>query len=398
MSGRRPLTSSCCTEILACARIAAMNTEQTKYWVALNHVRRLGTTRFRKLEAYFGDLGSAWKASPGQLRAAGLDERAASALVESQSRISPDAEVERLEKAGVQALCWHSQAYPPRLKQIDDPPPVLYVKGSLLPEDERSVAVVGTRSPTTYGREAASNLSGDLAANGITITSGLALGIDTVAHRAALAQGGRTIAVVANGLDITYPRVNANLSGQIEEQGAVVSEYPLGTRPDSRGFPRRNRLISGLSLGTLVVEAGDKSGARWTVYHALEQNREVFCVPGSIFSPASRLTNRLIQDGAKLVSSHTDILEELNLRVVTRQIEMRLAEDLPPSPDAEGEADLLRCLDHEPMHIDDIQREASLPIAQVGSLLTMLELKGLVKQVGGMHYVRIGEATPAYGN
>lgn len=375
-----------------------MNTEQTKYWVALSQVRRLGATRFRKLEAHFGSLESAWKASPGQLRSAGLDERTTAALVEARTRISPDAEEEKLEKAGVQALCWHAQEYPPRLKQIDDPPPVLYVKGSLLPEDERAVAVVGTRSPTTYGREVASTLAGDLAAHGITITSGLALGIDTVAHRAALAQGGRTIAVVANGLDIVYPRDNTGLSRQIEEQGAMVSEYPLGTRPDSRGFPRRNRLISGISLGTLVVEAGEKSGARWTVYHALEQNREVFCVPGSIFSPASRLTNRLIQDGAKLATGCGDILEELNLKVVTRQIEMRLSEDLPPSPDASGEAGLLRCLSHEPMHIDDIQREASLPVALVGSLLTMLELKGMVKQVGGMHYVRIGEATPAYGN
>ena len=375
-----------------------MNLEQTKYWVALNQVRRMGTTRFRKLEAHFGDMGNAWKASPGQLRAAGLEERTATALVEARGKISPDAEVDRLEKAGVQALTWHDQAYPPRLKQIDDPPPVLYVKGSLLPEDERAVAIVGTRSPTTYGREAAAALAGDLAGNGITIASGLALGIDTVAHRAALTQGGRTIAVVANGLDVVYPRDNANLSRQMEEQGAVIGEYPLGTRPDPRGFPRRNRLISGISLGTLVVEAGEKSGARWTVYHALEQNREVFCVPGSIFSPASRLTNRLIQDGAKLVTGYSDILEELNLRVVARQIEMRLADDLPPSPDADGEAHLLRCLDHEPMHIDDIRRETTLPVALVGSLLTMLELKGLVKQVGGMHYVKTGEAAPIYGS
>ena len=365
-----------------------MDMEQTKYWVALSQVRRLGATRFKKLEAHFGDLANAWTAGPRELRAAGLEAQTASTLVESRSRISPDDEMAKLEKADIQALTWRDMAYPPRLKQIDDPPPVLYVKGNLAPEDERAVAVVGTRSPTTYGREAAASLAGDLAGSGITVISGLALGIDTLAHRAALAQGGRTIAVVANGLDIIYPRDNATLSRQIEEQGAVVSEYPLGTRPDPRGFPRRNRLISGMSLGALVVEAGEKSGARWTVYHALEQNREVFCVPGSIFSPASRLTNRLIQDGAKLVHSHTDILEELNLKVVERQIELRLAEDLPPSPDADGEADLLRCLNHEPTHIDDIRREASLPVALVGSLLTMLELKGLVKQVGGMHYVR----------
>ncbi len=375
-----------------------MNPEQTKYWVAFSRVKRMGATRFKKLEAHFGDLQTAWEAGPGQLRAAGIDSTVSQAVAEAREKTSPDEEITRLERAEVRALTWHDAEYPPRLKHIDDPPPVLYVKGQLLPEDERAVAVVGTRSPTAYGREAAAGLSGDLAGSCITIVSGLALGIDTVAHRAALSKGGRTIAVVANGLDITYPRDNSGLSRQIEEQGAVVSEYPLGTRPDARGFPRRNRLISGMSLGTVVVEASEKSGARWTVYHALEQNREVFCVPGSIFSPASRLTNRLIQDGAKLVSGYTDILEELNLRVVARQIELRISEDLPDSPDAEGEVALLRCLDHEPMHIDDIGRKASLPVALAGSLLTMLELKGLVKQVGGMHYVRTGEATPIYGN
>ena len=366
-----------------------MDVEQSKYWVAFGQVRRLGAVRFKKLEAHFGDLGNAWRAGVADLRAAGLEKQVATALVDARPHISPDEEVARLEEADVQALTWSDPAYPPRLKQIDDPPPVLYVKGSLLPEDERAVAVVGTRSPTAYGREAATSLAGDLAGNDIAVVSGLALGIDTMAHRAALTRGGRTVAVVANGLDIIYPKDNTGLSRQIEEQGAVVSEYPLGTRPDPRGFPRRNRLISGMSLGTLVVEAGEKSGARWTVYHALEQNREVFCIPGSIFSPASRLTNRLIQDGAKLVSAYSDIMEELNLSVVSRQIELRLAEDLPPGPDDDGEASLLRCLNHEPMHIDDIRREVSLPVALVGSLLTMLELKGQVKQVGGMHYVRI---------
>ena len=374
-----------------------MEMEQTRFWVALSGVRRLGTIRFRKLEAHFGDLEHAWRADHRELRAAGLEEPAAAAIIEARRRTSPEAEMARLEKAGAQALTWHNPAYPPRLKQIDDPPPVLYVKGNMVSGDECAVAMVGTRSPTTYGREAAAALSGELARSGITIVSGLALGIDTIAHRAAVQEQGRTIAVVANGLDVNYPKENAGLSRQIVEQGAVVSEYTLGTRPDPRGFPRRNRLISGLSLGTVVVEAGEKSGARWTVYHALEQNREVFCVPGNIFSPASRLTNRLIQEGAKLVIGYTDILEELNLRAVTRQIELRLEDELPPSPDAQGEGELLRCLKHEPMHIDDIQQEASMSAALVASLLTMLELKGMVKQVGGMHYVRIGEAGAIHG-
>jgi DNA processing protein len=361
----------------------------------------LGTVRFRKLEAHFGDLENAWRARLSDLRAAGLEPKIASGVVAAQSRLSPDDELERLTKAGVRAINWHSAEYPPRLREISGAPPVLYYRGELLPTDERSVAVVGSRSPTSYGREAGASLSGDLARHGICIVSGLALGIDGVAHRAALEHGGRTIGVVANGLDVVYPREHANLYRQIAEQGAVISEHPLGTRPDSRGFPRRNRLVSGMTLGTLVVEASETSGARWTVQHALEQGREVFCVPGSIFSPVSRLTNRLIQEGAKLVLSYTDILEELNLSVVARQIELRLSPDLPPvfaSEADDGEISLLNCINQEPVHIDDIRRQVGLPIASVSSLLTMLELKGKVRQVGCMHYVRIREATSIYGN
>jgi len=272
--------------------------------------------------------------------------------------------------------------------------PRYYIKGTILPDDERAVAVVGTRGPTTYGREAAAALTTDLARNGITIVSGLARGIDGVAHRAALDAGGRTIAVLASGLDTVYPREHAGLFQRTQGAGAVVCEYPLGVRPDPRSFPRRNRLISGMSLGTLVIEAPNKSGAVWTVRHALDQNREVFCVPGSIFSPASQFTNRMIQEGAKLVSSYTDVLEELNLTVVAHQVEMPMIQDQAD----DTEAALLQYLDDEPLHIDDIRRSASLPIAAVSSLLSMLELRGKVKQVGCMHYIRIRETSPIYGN
>ena len=374
--------------------------DQLKYWVSLHKISLLGTVRFRRLEAYFGDLASAWTAGLGDLRAAGMEGRVAAEIASARSRIDPDGELERLARAGVQAVTWHDGEYPPRLKEISDPPPVLYYKGEVLPSDERSMAVVGTRSPTTYGREAAAYLSGDLARQGVTIVSGLALGIDGIAHRTALDSVGRTIAVVANGLDMVYPKEHTALFHRIPEQGAVVSESPLGVRPDPRGFPRRNRLISGMSLGTLVVEAGEASGARWTVYHALEQDREVFCVPGSVFSPASRLTNRLIQEGAKLVTNCNDILEELNLTVVARQIEMRLVDGpaFAPGPFHDSQSSLLGLLDQEPVHIDDIRRRASLPMSEVSGLLTMLELRGLVKQVGCMHYVRVREVNPVYGN
>lgn len=368
--------------------------EDIKYWVALNRVPQLGTVRFRRLEAHFGKLAGAWQASLAELKAAGIEDRPAREIVAARSRISPDAEIERMSLAGVKPLNWHHHDYPPRLKEIHDPPPVLYYKGTILPDDERAVAVVGTRGLTTYGREAAAALTTDLARNGITIVSGLARGIDGVAHRAALDAGGRTIAVLASGLDTVYPREHAGLFQRTQGAGAVVCEYPLGVRPDPRSFPRRNRLISGMSLGTLVIEAPNKSGAVWTVRHALDQNREVFCVPGSIFSPASQFTNRMIQEGAKLVSSYTDVLEELNLTVVAHQVEMPMIQDQAD----DTEAALLQYLDDEPLHIDDIRRSASLPIAAVSSLLSMLELRGKVKQVGCMHYIRIRETSPIYGN
>ena len=364
-----------------------------KHWVALSLIPNLGAVRFRLLEDHFRSLEAAWTASVGELKAAGVDDKTARAIVTHRADISPDGEMEKLQKAGVRALTWNDSSYPPRLKEIHDPPPVLYVRGEVLPEDERSVAVVGTRKATSYGREAAATLSRSLAGSGVTIVSGLARGIDSVAHRAALEGEGRTIAVFGCGLDVIYPPEHRKLARDILDRGALVSEHPMGTRPDARHFPRRNRLISGMTLGTLVVEAGEISGALLTVRQALEQNREVFCVPGSIFSPVSRGTNALIQEGAKLVMGHTDILEELNLTVVSHQIEMR--EILHP---ADGnESALLAHLSHEPVHIDEVRRRSGLPIAVVSSTLSMMELKGMVRQVGGMNYTRIREAVAGYG-
>ncbi len=408
----------------AYARIPAMpDMKDIKYWVALNRVPQLGPVRFKRLEAHFGRLEHAWNAGLAQLRAAGLEDRPAQEVLAARARVDPDAEMERLEKAEVRVLDWNHTVYPRRLKEIHDPPPLLYVKGDILPEDERSLAIVGTRSPTTYGREVASTLATGLANSGICIISGLARGIDGIAHRATLDAGGRTIAVVANGLDMVYPGEHTELARQIQAHGAVVSEYPLGVRPDAKGFPRRNRLISGMSLGSLVVEAAEGSGARWTVYHALEQDREVFCVPGSIFSPASGFTNRMIQEGAKLVSNHRDVLEELNLGTLGQPVAARQGElpfD-PAKPDAAKlgssdsdrpepevptaastepldpeEAAILQHIEAEPLHIDDLGRKAGLPITSVSCVLTMLELKGMVKQVGCMHYIRTREVAGVY--
>ena len=373
---------------------------ELKYWIAFDRVRRLGTVRFRKLELHFASLEEAWSASRDQFKSAGLDVKTIGSIEKGRKDIDPNAEMDRLEKAGVSAFNWHDPAYPALLKEIPDPPPVLYVKGSIEPQDQRSIAVVGTRRATAYGREAAHALASDLAQSGITVVSGLARGIDTIAHEAALKANGRTLAVMASGADIIYPAENARLSEEIIENGALISEHPLGVRPDAHNFPRRNRLMSGMTLGTLVVEANQKSGALWTVRHAQEQNREVFCIPGNIFSPASLGPNQLIQDGAKLVLNHKDVLEEINLTTISNQVElanqMEMAMSIPES--GGDEMMLLKQISYEPIHIDEICRSANLPMNVVNSTLTLLELKGLIKQVAGMQYILTREAAAVYGS
>lgn len=374
-----------------CARIKIALNEDTKYWVGFNNIPGIGRVRLAQLESYFGSLEQAWKASPGELAKAGLDSATLRTISQNRDAISPDAEMEKLEHFGVDILTCNDTRYPARLKEIYDYPPVLYVRGSIQPEDEWCLAVVGTRRATVYGRQVTEELTSDLARSGITIVSGLARGIDTIAHRSALEAGGRTLAVFACGLDIVYPAENERLARQIIEKGALISEYALGTKPRAENFPRRNRILSGLSLGVLVTEAGETSGAMITARMALEQNREVMAIPGSILSPASHGTNSLIQEGAKLVREPADILEELNLTTVTRQIEMR--EILPES---ETESVLMQHLGAEPTHIDEVCRATGLPAATVSGTLAMMELKGLVKQVSTMNYVLAREARREY--
>ncbi len=369
-----------------------MNRDELKYWVAFGRIPRIGRVRFALLEKHFGSLGRAWGAGAQELRDGGVDSATAELIAARRPAIDPDAEVAHLDASGVQAFTWHDDEYPARLKQIYDLPPVIYVKGRLLPEDERSVAVVGTRRPTAYGREAAHRLSYDLAVAGVTIVSGLARGIDAIGHRAALEANKRTLAVLGNGLDIVYPAEHAGLAGQIVRNGALISEHPLGVRPAAINFPRRNRILSGMTLGTLVVEAGDESGALITASHALEQDREVFVVPGSIFSPASSGTNRLISDsGGKLVTDARDILEELNLTYVGQQLELKAL-----FPEDENEREVLRHVTFDPIHIDEVIRSTGLPISTVSGLLAMMELKNMIRQVGGMNYVRIKEGSAGY--
>lgn len=362
-----------------------------KYRVGFSLIPGIGRVKFGQLEAHFGKLENAWKASPVELKRAGLDSNSINAITSRRPDISLEAEMEKLERFGVKALSHNDLEYPARLKEIYDYPPVLYVRGSLLPEDEWCLAMVGTRRATVYGKQVTEEIATDLARSKVTIVSGLAKGIDSVAHQAALAAGGRTIAVFACGLDTVYPSENAELARSIIQHGALISEYPLGTRPRAENFPRRNRIMSGMSLGVLVVEANETSGAIITAHMAVEQNREVFAIPGSILSPASRGANHLIQEGAKLVRDYTDILEELNLMNVARQIEMK---EIIPASDTESL--LMKQLSAEPTHIDEVCRSSGLPASTISSTLAMMELKGLVKQVGTMNYVLAREARQEY--
>ncbi len=355
--------------------------DDLKYWLGFSLIPGIGKVKFDLLEKGFPNMEDAWRASAGELRAAGLDDKAVEAIIGGRARVFPDAEMEKLEKFKIKAVTTKDPEYPARLKEIFDYPPVLFIRGSFLPEDERCLSVVGTRRATVYGRQVTEDMVLELVRNNITIVSGLARGIDVIAHRTALAAGGRTYAVLASGLDIIYPGEHAGMAREIIENGALVSEYPPGVKPKAEHFPRRNRIMSGISLGVLVIEAGEKSGALITANQALEQNREVFAIPGSILSPVSRGTNRLIQAGAKLVTSCADVLEELNLSVAAFQPEMQQV-----SPESETEAGLLKHLSDQPLHIDELCRLSNMPTSAVSSTLAIMELKGLVRQDGGMNY------------
>ena len=366
----------------------ALDDPDLPYWLALNRVRGIGPARFRLLLEGFGSARGAWEATPADWRSAGLDTRSVTALEKQRRGIEPEAEVERLIKLRVGALRTIDPAYPRLLQEIPLPPPVLYVRGALAPQDEWALAIVGTRRATPYGRQMTEKLAGELARQNITIVSGLARGIDTVAHHAALEAGGRTLAVLGCGPDLVYPPENAKLAARIVEQGAMLTEFPPGTQPEAGNFPARNRLISGLSLGVLVTEAPEASGALITTRFAAEQGRDVFAVPGNVTSRASVGANRLIQDGATMTLEVGDILSELNLHLAPQQMEMlELRETLPENA---SEARLLALLDasDDPQHIDDLCRASGMPVAEVSGTLVMLELKGLARLAGPMTYVK----------
>jgi DNA processing protein len=362
-----------------------------RYWVGFNLVKGIGAVRFQALRDHFGDLAVAWQAPLEALQAAGLGPKLADRVAQIRASVDLEKYMAKVSAQGIQILTWEDDLYPSRLKDIDQPPPVLYVRGTLTNEDTWSVAVVGTRRVSAYGRQVADELAAYLANNGVTVISGLARGVDAIAHQSALKAGGRTIAVLGCGVDRIYPPEHAQLAARIITSGALLSDYAPGSEPDAANFPPRNRIISGMSMATVVVEAPEASGALITAQFAVDQGREVFAVPGSILSAQSRGTNQLIAQGAHPMLSARDLLDVLNLRRVTEQREVRKI-----LPGNEIEAKLLGVLSQDPLHMDDIRNQTGLPIERVSATLVMMELKGLVRQVGGMNYVAIRDEQAEY--
>lgn len=364
----------------------ALTLDELQYWIAFSRVIGIGPVRFQLLLNFFhDDVAAAWKADHKTLLAAGIESRIAEKFIRQRTLMNPAYELERLERLRVRIITWKDATYPPLLRKIDYAPPVLYVCGSFTDDDRRySVGIVGTRKMSTYGRQVTEHFAAELAKGNVTIVSGLAQGVDTIAHTTALDVGGRTLAVLASGLDQIYPPGNNALARRIVEsgQGALISAYPLGVRPEAGNFPARNHIISGLSLGVLVTEAPEKSGALISANAALNQGREVFAIPGGIFSPGGAGVNKLIQDGAHPVTNVNDILASLNLHMIPQQSEVQAIQ-----PDTPEERTLLNLLSHEARHIDELIRESSLPTNEVSSTLTVMELKGMIKQVGGMQYM-----------
>ncbi|MCB8979703.1 MAG: DNA-protecting protein DprA [Ardenticatenaceae bacterium] len=363
-----------------------------KYWLGFNLVKGIGPAKVQALLDYYGSLANAWHANEFELYKIGLDKRAVANFLQTRHDVDLDATLAQVEKAKIKLLTWESPDYPNYLREIPTPPPLLYVMGDLLEQDRWAVAVVGTRRLTSYGRQVTRDLVAGLVQNNITVVSGLARGIDAVAHKTAVDLGGRTLAVLGSGLDAIYPADNRTLAQEITQgHGAIISEYGLGVQPEAKNFPPRNRIISGLSLGVIIVEAGERSGALITTNFALEQNRDVFAVPGNINSPASQGPNKLIQEGAKLVTRVEDVLEELNLHMVAERTAVQLV-----LPETAEEIALYTQLSAQPVHIDELSRSTGLPSALVSSTLTLMELKGMVQQVGGMNYVLLREDQPIY--
>ena len=365
--------------------------DERLYWIGINIVKGIGPKSFQNMLDYFKSARLAWEASPQSLSDSGLRANQVEALIQYRSSVDLRKIVSDIYEKDIKVIIRNDEEYPRRLRDIPKSPPVLYVRGDIAPQDSWAVAVVGTRRVTEYGMRVAEELGEALAYNGVTVVSGMARGVDSIAHKAALKAGGRTIAVLGSGVDMIYPPENRRLAQEIIENGAVISDYGLGTPPDARNFPPRNRIIAGLSIATVIVEAGKRSGALITAGFAVEQGRDVYAVPGDIYLPNSAGPNRLIQQGAHPLLSVDDLLKSLDLAMITEHQTVRQV-----LPSNAIEAVLFNTLEFEPKHIDEIRMKVNMPIEEVSSNLALMELKGMVRKVSGMKYVAVKETRAKY--
>ncbi|OGL40302.1 MAG: DNA protecting protein DprA [Candidatus Schekmanbacteria bacterium RIFCSPHIGHO2_02_FULL_38_11] len=360
-----------------------------KDWIALNLVSGIGKILFTRLLQHFGTASNVLKVSYNDLiKVRGIGDKLAKEIISLKDGRLIEEELRLINENSVEVLTLDSPEYPATLKTIHNPPPVLYVKGSIK-DFEPGIAIVGSRNPTYYGKAITEKLTGELVARGFAIVSGMARGIDTVAHTTAIEKGGKTFAVLGSGLNVIYPQENSRLAERISTSGAVISEFPMKMPPHRENFPVRNRIISGLSLGTLVVEASEKSGALITAKQALEQGREVFAIPGNINARNSKGTNSLIKEGAKLVEDISDIISELNVpqksktgagNEASRETRLSLSKE---------ETIIYSLINENPVHIDVIAKESNLPVNKVSAILLNLEMNGIIKQEAGKLFARI---------
>lgn len=351
------------------------------YWIALSCLTPLGARRIRRLVEAFGSAENAYTAGRDDLIAAGLPLRAAETVCRERQAIDPDEAARKVQSCGISVLTLYDAGYPDLLRQIYDPPAVLFFRGDIGVLAAPCVAVVGSRQASVYGRTVAEKLAGGLAAAGVVVVSGMARGIDTCAHTGALKADGKTAAVLGCGLDICYPPENRRLREEIAQKGVIISEFPPGTQPKPAHFPLRNRIISGLSLATVVVEAGEKSGALITADCALEQGRDVFAVPGSVNSPNSRGCHRLIKEGAQIAESAADILQAMGMEAAKiRKEEVKVTV---------RQSGILDAMQYEPVHFDDICHRSGIAAQQLAADLAELELAGLVTKTRGSFYLRV---------
>jgi DNA processing protein len=362
--------------------------EDVFYWLALSLVPGVGSILIKRLLDQFKTPEAVFQAPVEELLGVeGLGERVAREIRKGPVEKVVERELYLLKETGGKIVTLNDDAYPRRLRDIYDPPALLYVRGELKKEDELAISIVGSRKTSPYGRWVTEKISQDLAQHGVTVVSGMARGIDALAHRGAVSGGGRTIAVLGCGVDVIYPAENRDLFKKIIDHGAVLSEFPMGSPPEGGHFPKRNRIISGLSIGVVVVQASAESGSLITAGYALEQGREVFAVPGNVGAEGSRGTHQLIKDGAKLVESSEDILEEI---LPQWQRERETAEKVEgPERDLSKEEKMLyELLGETPLHIDALIRESQFDPGKVSSLLLDMELKGLICQWPGKCFTR----------